>query len=934
MKGIKDTAENPQSLFCSLKKVFWCFLGACFTFFQLLNPAQGESPILIDDVEILGVSALSADEVEEAVAVEPGEVLKASAVEDSVHRLKELYQAAGYEAPKFKVKVFRRPVEESATDTEVVLSMEVVEGLPTRIAGIIWEQEGATTPSQLEWWSNLSRSFTNKFAMKPGDVASKERVSAGIRAVLDFLKTEDLIFAQISDPIFTLSPAPAEGAASGAAASWVSLRFSVRLGVKVGFGFRGNEAVSAFRLDNIVEEQRVLGIGKDFLAVLRSKILDEYLSLGYNHAEVEVLTREDQRHSRRQITFLIQEGSRVSIDRIEFDGNRTFPAEHLLEVFYEGASDPIRNGIFLEKDLQKAAELIVDWLKARGYLFARLVTTKTVYPTMFATDSAEQRKIKASRGNFIVYLHEGDQTVLRSLTLSGFTILAPEEAAGILGLDESAPLNLARFTEGLERLKATYRARGYLTAAIKNEGSPDIVKYSQENHFADISIEMLEGPLFRVSSIEWRGLEKTRMDVVQRELQLGSGDVIEEEKLNETERRLRLLGVFGQVTIRLEDEPTAPGAGMRAVPESLKFQKRVIISVDEATPGIIAGGFGFRTDLGIRAFGQTGYTNLLGRNHTVLLNVNVNRRVEDYRFVEGSAQLSYLWPWFLGDKTVFRPSLTVQAQQFISFDAKIITGVLTFDRKLLNFPAITIGLAYSLEYADLTIRKAELRDFDQSSPLIGSLIPSIRLDTRDSPLNPTKGISSSLSFEVASPWLGSQSKPYPVAYTRAIFRTDVHVPLPFDLRWYGSFRTGYSRNLASPVYDSVTQLRDPKSGILPLTKHFFLGGAGSVRGYKEDEINQTSIGIEGTLSYVNYRTQLSFPIVPGGNWRIGTFLDAANLNVDTFNFGDLKFGAGISFSYISPLGALNVDLAGRLNPPKNEAEKVDFIRAYFSIGFI
>lgn len=39
----------------------------------------------------------------------------------------------------------------------------------------------------------------------------------------------------------------------------------------------------------------------------------------------------------------------------------------------KGASDPIRNGIFLEKDLQKAAELIVDWLKARGYLFACLV---------------------------------------------------------------------------------------------------------------------------------------------------------------------------------------------------------------------------------------------------------------------------------------------------------------------------------------------------------------------------------------------------------------------------------------------------------------------------------------------------------------------------------------------------------------------------------
>lgn len=115
--------------------------------------------------------------------------------------------------------------------------------------------------------------------------------------------------------------------------------------------------------------------------------------------------------------------------------------------------------------------------------------------------------------------------------------------------------------------------------AIKNEGSPDIVKYYKENHFADISIQMSEGPLFRVSSIEWRGLEKDSAHVVQRELQLGSGDVIEEEKLNEQNDASYYTTWSLWSGHDLNDRGRADPSGVLAQPETFRFQKRVIISV-------------------------------------------------------------------------------------------------------------------------------------------------------------------------------------------------------------------------------------------------------------------------------------------------------------------------------------------------------------------
>jgi outer membrane protein assembly factor BamA len=351
----------------------------------------------------------------------------------------------------------------------------------------------------------------------------------------------------------------------------------------------------------------------------------------------------------------------------------------------------------------------------------------------------------------------------------------------------------------------------------------------------------------------------------------------------------------------------------------------------------LAGGVGFRNDLGIRLFAETSYGSLWRRNHTIFFNSSANRRFDEefcsnslpgrfYEatgncFIEGSAQLGYRWPWFVFDKVTFRPRITVERVQFRKFDADSLSVSPAWERAILRSPNLTGVLTYNLE----RIKQYHAQDvLDNGQFTIGSVTPSIYVDMRDDPLSPTRGIFSTFSYEVANRLFFSQTEPIPVGFTRAQFRTDFFHSFSSDLMIYLSFRSGIERNTEPPSVGTP----DPKRYSIPISKQFVLGGAGSIRGFKEQELNTENSPILGTLSYVNYRAQVDFPF--SGALRFGPFVDAANLLIDDYSFGRLRFGAGAGFRYRSPVGPINFDWGFKIAPRPGE----DTSQFYFSVGVI
>ncbi len=898
------------------------------------DAAPGSLPnIDIDQIEVTGVVSFTQSEIEDLLEIAPGDRLEKVKVLRTAENLEEFYRSHGYEQASVRTKFSRQ--KGPGGEFESVLDFVVTEGKPTRIAAVRFTPDSIRNEAFRKYWRGLEAELGGKAGLVPGDIYDQDQVAGGRRAIQDLLASEEFVGAKVDDIRVQDSEPPVLAGPDKArdTGRWVTLDFHIDLGDRVVFGFRGNTVFSHSRLSSLVDEQRVLGFGKDYIGAIRSRIEEEYRSEGYADAQVTVYTAENPARAERRVTYAIQEGQRVTLDDVSFDGNSVFSNDELKERFYRNASVLLQHGYYVEKDVQKALDLVVEWLKSNGYLAAKVVTITTL-PGIKPKRAGQ----KLSSVRLVVYVYEGDQTLVQSVKLEGLSAFTQDEVKAKLGLREGLPLNLFAFSEGLEALKAAYRARGYLEVRIANEGTDKVVQYSDENRQADIQLQIVEGPQYKVSAIEIEGLVSTKETVVRRELEFKVGDILSETAMSNTQARLTRLGIFSLVAIHVHDDPARADA------------KRVVISVQEGTPGVIAGGPGFRNDLGARVFGQVAYADLWGLNHTLSLTTNVNHRFYDFHFVEYQAQLAYLYPWFLGKDITFRPSLTASGTQYIDFDANVVNVALTWEKRIWSHPAVTAVLTYSLEQVrqfNAPVLANGQENPDNQELRIGAIIPGLRFDTRDNPLSPTTGWFGTVNIEFASPLFLSQTMPFPIGYTRAQARVDRIFSLGGGISWFLSYRAGYEVSTEPAGLDNNGKPIDNLSaGAIPLISQFALGGESSVRGYNEQELNAQLLEVYGSLSYSNYRTQLDFPIA--GSLRFGPFLDAANLLVDhhsigEFFFQNLMFGAGVGFHYQTPVGPVNLDVGFRLSPMSQSSDKTDSPlpgqtlqqqQFYFSIGFI
>jgi outer membrane protein insertion porin family len=852
----------------------------------------------LDRVELLGVTAFAQADVESSLDIGPGDLVDRGKIERTRDNLKTLYKNRGYEQMKISARIYQKKDEYGYPS--LVLEYRVVEGEPTRIGSLDLSLT-QMNPATARFWNRFKVELEKKIGLGDGDLYDLEKLANARRVIEESLASNEYIGAKVEDVVISELK---ESAVPDAVrvltipkktARWIGLDFKIVLGERATFGFRGNQAIPQSRLVALISEQRAVGFGKDYVESIRTRLEDEYRSSGYAHADIKSYTFEKPEQRERHITYVIDEGPRVAIEQLQFDGNVVFSSEELKSQFFKNASDVVSHGYYVEKDVQKGAQQLLDWIKSKGYLSAKLLTINHDYPL---------KPLKTDSGRFVdlsIYLYEGDQTKVRGIDLKGLHALSADEVKSALSISEGQPLNLFTFSDGIEKLKSVYRERGYLSIQILNEGTDSVITYHDENRFADVSLDLSEGPQYKVTGIQIEGLVKTKDFVVKRELLFKQGEVLQQSELTGSEAKLHRLGLFSSVSVRALDDPDHVDG------------KIVRITTQEGTPGVIAGGPGLRNDLGIRLFGQVGYSNLWGENHTISLNVAVNHRFENFHFVEYETQLAYNWPFFAFGETTFRPTITLTGTEYLDFDAVTAAFALNWERKLST--RFTGAFTYSLERI-IQFNAADPND-DQGIR-IGSAIPSIRYDARDNALNPSSGFFSSLSYEFASPWLLSQRSPYPIGYSRTVFRTDYYLPIGSEVDWYFSFRTGYESNL----------LQGDQRSYIPLIEQFALGGIGSLRGIQEQALNLRNQNIQ-EASYANYRTQIDLPFA--GSLKFGPFLDVANLNYDQYSlYRNLLYSPGFSFRYQTPVGPVNLDFGFPINPPPG----TDTQEFFFSIGIL
>jgi outer membrane protein insertion porin family len=391
-----------------------------------------------------------------------------------------------------------------------------------------------------------------------------------------------------------------------------------------------------------------------------------------------------------------------------------------------------------------------------------------------------------------------------------------------------------------------------------------------------------------VHRINFSGNSKTRDEVLRREMRQMEASWASSSKIERSKTRLERLGYFE--TVNVETPPVVGTAD----------QVDVNYSVVEQSSGNLSAGVGFSQVQGIVLNANISQDNVFGSGKRVNVAFNNSSYITNYQF-------GFHNPYFTVDGVSQGYNLGYAKRNagqinIANYSTNIANAGINFGIPLNEFDQIRF---------DTDVKNTELKAGSYSSYQINEFIQnqgskfltlgqaiSWSHDTLNRAIFPSKGGQQRLSGLAMIP--GSELEYYKLGY-----KHQHYFPLAKDLTFKLNGEVAYGGS-----YGSTT-------GGLPFFENYFMGGTGSVRGFKNNTLgprDSNGYPIGGSSKIVG-NAEMFFPVpffAETKSLRLGTFFDAGALN-DSLSLSNMKYSAGVSGEWLSPFGALAVSAAYPLN---------------------
>ncbi len=633
--------------------------------------------------------------------------------------------------------------------------------------------------------------------------------------------------------------------------------------------FAGNKTFRDERLkkelkikqDEILDERQL----KESVKVIR----EMYYKKGFTHAKVDYAIRLDPVTNKAVVTIMVDEGKRVRITRITFEGNKAFKSGQLAKLMSTKTAWWIfRSGTFNEDAFEGDLDKIKAFYENSGYLDIKLE------PDLKYDEQGGSLWIN-------VKVDEGKKYLVNTLTITGFAVIPEKTLRKALRMTVGKAFSQEGLRNDADAMQGLYFEKGYIYATIKPESS-----INPETNNIDIKYSIVENELTFVGRIEIKGNVRTKDKVIRRELRLRPGQAFDGKKLQRSKERLYNLGYFEDITFDTE-KSTEPD------------KANLIVDVKETKTGEFSFGGGFSTvdklvgfvQVTQRNFDLLNFPTFTGGGQQLAIRAEIGTVRRDY-------QVSFTEPWVFDYPYLF------------GFDAYQTT----------HLKAEDIGYGYSEkrvggdvrlgkefddnDRADLTYRLESIRIADvdsnalqdlqkeQGTNLISSLSLGLTRDMRDSTLSPTKGHLLFGSVEGAGGPL-SGDKNYVKYYGSASF--------------YFSF---FEKQVLQLTARAGAVGAFGNSSEVPIYERFFAGGADSIRGYKERGIGpkdpSTNSPLGGNAMLIG-NAEYVFPVVEFLKGAV--FTDVGNVwqREGDFGNGGYKYSAGAGIRVKTPVGPIKLD---------------------------
>jgi outer membrane protein insertion porin family len=657
-----------------------------------------------------------------------------------------------------------------------------------------------------------------------------------------------------------------------------------------------------------VREGDPMSLGE--LRRLQAVIEELYREKGFRLAQAEFHIEEISPGDRR-VTFTIDEGDKVRISELDFEGNTVFGDRRLRWAMKKTKESGLLARV-RKKDVYKPAVFEEDLEKVRvlykkaGYKNVVIGDPKV---EVRATKPSAQEVEEQRRRLFVtIPIEEGGRWKLGDINIEGNERFSEEVLRRQFPAPRGGWLRSSMLEKGMETIGELYSNTGHLFADIQ----PEIVE--REELVADINVKIDEGDQYSIGRIQFEGNTKTRDKVIRRELGIQEGMVLNSGALRNSLLRIGQLEFF-KVD---ENDPVAF--------EFDNEEKTVDLTIkgEEGDRTEMQFGAGFSEIDGF--FGQFSFRtrNFLGRGETLGVQLQSGRRQDVF-------DLSYLIPWFLDRPQslglqVFSRKLDYDLLSGQSIRQDTQGGTITYGRNLGLFKSISLSYSFFEAEDQRSIFSPILGDFVEQD--LTREVSTVRLayafDRRDSRLEPTRGIRYSAGVEYAGGVLGGDTN-----FIRPRASFSIYKPVT---------RTGMLTVAALNVEAGYIVPFDDQE--LFFLDRFYLGGENSVRGFQfrsiwaRDEEGNTitdEFGVPlGGESFV--QLNLEYHFVVGGPFRVLLFADSGNVWAEeqSIDLGGLRYSLGVELRVNVPLFGAPLRFIYSTNPDSYLDDQFESFQ--FSVG--
>ena len=621
------------------------------------------------------------------------------------------------------------------------------------------------------------------------------------------------------------------------------------------------------------------------IAKAERELTNQYLSQGKYTTSVrgEVVPLE---RNRVDINFYIEEGRLSRIKDIAIVGNKSFVKEELLDEFSLKTTNIMS---WWEKDDRYSKQTLTGDLERLRSFYMNQGFMNFKINSSVVSISKDKKKIFIA-----VTIDEGDKFSIGKVKLKGDVPepLALSDLEKDLSISEGDVFNRSKVNESTSKVAKSLGNFGYAFANVSSVPTID-----KDKHRVDFTFFIDPGKKIYVRRINIIGNEKSKDEVIRRELRQLESSWFAQDKVDRSKTRLTRTQFFDSVDV---ETPAVQG---------VSDQVDLNIKVTERNTGKVSIGAGLSSSEGVVGTLSVSQDNFLGTGNRIATAISTGDINKVY-------SLSFTDPYWTEDGvsrgfSVYHKETNTKDLGTGAYDTASAGFGMNFGIPLSEYDTLSFGATIDLTELKLQADSpVGYKNYCSSVASAGSLncdTDSLafwagwQTDSRDNMIFPTKGYKVSLNADVTAPVFDMQ-------YYKISASGEQYLPVTEKITTRIKGALGYGASYGDEIF--------------PFFKNYTVGGQSTLRGFKQSSVGEKTLDTNG--QYITYggekmvtlSAETFFP-VPGmkntDSFRMSAFVDAGGVFEDSFSASEMRYSMGIGATWLSPFGPLNVSLATPLN---------------------